>query len=121
MSDRSDIPHVRVDAEKLRDLARCEEAIGHSSSSLGSKRMRLYGIPIQDDDLRRLIFRLVRFGQAKDVDLASRIGWGITSETALLALSAQERDAILRVLDDPPAGLIELRGALAREHRNRNG
>ena len=81
--------------------------------------MRLYGIPIQDDDLRRLIFRLVRFGHAKDVDLASRIGWGITSETALLALSAQERDAILRVLDNPPAGLVELRGVLARDQRER--
>ena len=91
-----------------------------SRHPLGSyERIRLYGIPIRDDDLRRLVVRLVRFGYAKDVDLAARIGWGITSETALLALSTQERDAILRVLDNPPAGLVELRGALARDQRDR--
>jgi hypothetical protein len=29
------------------------------------------------------------------------------------------RDAILAVLEDPPAGLEDLRGALARDHRDR--
>jgi hypothetical protein len=29
------------------------------------------------------------------------------------------RNAILAVLEDPPAGLDDLRGALARDHRDR--
>jgi hypothetical protein len=37
----------------------------------------------------------------------------------LAAPSIHHRAAILSVLDDPPAGLAELRGVLLREHRAR--
>jgi hypothetical protein len=35
----------------------------------------------------------------------------------MVALGEHERTVILRVLDDPPDGLAELRGALARDYR----
>ena len=37
----------------------------------------------------------------------------------LVALSITDREAILRVLDDPPHGLAELRGVLLAEHEGR--
>jgi hypothetical protein len=36
-----------------------------------------------------------------------------------VALEPEERDAILSVLEDPPAALEDLRGVLARDHRDR--
>jgi hypothetical protein len=71
--------------------------------------MRLYGIQVRDDDLRTLIRLLARFGRAKDLDLAGKIGYSIANGKPMLPLSTEERDAILGVLDDPPAGLVELR------------
>ncbi|MBA3377026.1 MAG: hypothetical protein H0U00_14650 [Actinobacteria bacterium] len=38
------------------------------------------------------------------------------AETKVLALTIDDREHILRALDDPPAGLAELRGVLLREH-----
>jgi hypothetical protein len=40
----------------------------------------------------------------------------LDADQDLVALSIQDREAILRVLDDPPAGLAELRGVLLGEH-----
>ena len=37
----------------------------------------------------------------------------------LVALSIQDREAMLRVLEDPPQGLAELRGVLLAEHEGR--
>ena len=49
-------------------------------------------------------------------DRASSCAKRISSRQRIVTrvLPSQERDAILAVLDDPPAGLEELRGALAR-------
>ena len=38
------------------------------------------------------------------------------AEIKVLALAVPEREAILRALEDPPAGLAELRGVLLHEH-----
>ena len=40
----------------------------------------------------------------------------LDAEQALVALSIADREAILRVLDDPPTGLAELRGVLVADH-----
>jgi uncharacterized protein (DUF1778 family) len=37
-------------------------------------------------------------------------------ECKALALTIEDRERILRALDDPPDGLAELRGVLLREH-----
>ena len=43
----------------------------------------------------------------------------LEAEQAMVALTIQDREAILRTLDDPPAGLAELRGVLLDEHQGR--
>jgi hypothetical protein len=43
----------------------------------------------------------------------------LDTEEALVALSIADREAILRVLDEPPEVLAELRGVLLAEHEGR--
>jgi hypothetical protein len=62
------------------------------------------------------------------LDLADRLrdgGFDTPAETlesadasgrSAIALTVADREAIRRVLDDPPEGLAELRGVLLREH-----
>jgi hypothetical protein len=64
--------------------------------------MRLYGIPVRNDDIDTLIDLLHRVGRAEDLELAMRLKRGISLGTTLLALSGDERDLLLSVLDDPP-------------------
>jgi len=42
------------------------------------------------------------------------------SKQSLVALSIQDREQILRTLDDPPEALAELRGVLLSEHKWRS-
>jgi hypothetical protein len=79
--------------------------------------MHLAGIPIRDDSVLELA-RLV-----DDPDLADRLETAYGSMTKVLALTILERETIIQALDDPPAGLEELRGVLLREHvwRKREG
>lgn len=51
-----------------------------------------------------------------DFSAATAIEDGLEIEAQLIALTPSERTAILRVLDDPPDGLAELRGVLLRDH-----
>ena len=44
---------------------------------------------------------------------------GIDRDQYAVALEPEERDVILSVLEDPPAGLEDLRGVLARDQRDR--
>jgi hypothetical protein len=44
---------------------------------------------------------------------------GVERDLYAVALEPAERDAILAVLEDPPDGLAELRGVLARDQRER--
>ena len=46
-----------------------------------------------------------------------RLKRGVSLGTTLLALSGDERDLLLSVLDHPPKGLVELRAGLARNRR----
>jgi hypothetical protein len=47
------------------------------------------------------------------------INKGVDGDLYAVALTPAMRDAILAVLEDPPAGLEDLRGMLARDHRDR--
>lgn len=74
--------------------------------------MYLAGISIADEDVSALA------GMLRDAgfdDTAERLEDAIECETTLLALSITDRESILRTLDDPPDGLVELRGVLLRE------
>ncbi len=73
----------------------------------------LAGISVADKDVLELA-RLLR--SAGFEDIGERLEGGWDAETKVLALTVRERESILRVLDDPPAGLAELRGVLLRKH-----
>jgi hypothetical protein len=47
------------------------------------------------------------------------INKGVDRELYAVALTPAMRDAILAVLEDPPEGLVELRGVIVRDHRGR--
>ncbi len=74
--------------------------------------MMLAGIPVADKDVLELA-RLLRGVEFEEV--AARLEGAWDAETKVVALTVGERESILRVLDDPPAGLAELRGVLLRE------
>ena len=75
--------------------------------------MRLLGIPVPDDDLRRIVSTLLH-GDETSRTLAGRIARGLDRRVALLALKVDERGDLLDVLEEAerPA-LAELRGVLA--------
>lgn len=75
--------------------------------------MRLAGISIRDRDVLDLA-RLLH--DAGFDDTAEVLVVALEAEQELVALMIQDREAILRTLDDPPLGLAELRGVLLREH-----
>ena len=87
----------------------------NASGSVG--RVRLAGTSVPEHnvaDLARLLFAagLEETGDALLVAL--------DAEQDIVALSIADREAILRVLDDPPTnGLAELRGVLLPEHEGR--
>ena len=81
--------------------------------------MRLYGVEVNEDDCIILIDLLLRVGRADDHSAAAVIDRGLSAGSIMIPLSLLERDAILSVLDDPPEGLVELRGVLASDHRRR--
>ncbi len=72
--------------------------------------MFVAGIPIRDD----LILELARLGD--DDHLAERLESAYGRDVKILGLSIPERETIIRALEDPPAGLEDLRGVLLAEH-----
>ena len=74
--------------------------------------MMLAGISVADKDVLELA-RLLRNAGFEDV--AERLEGAWDAETKVVALTVGERESILRALDDPPAGLAELRCVLLRE------
>ena len=75
--------------------------------------MRLAGIELTDDSLLALVVRL----RGADLDdHADRIVDALMSMQTEVTLEHPDRVAILTVLDDPPAGLEELRATLLAEH-----
>ena len=73
----------------------------------------LAGIPVRDD----LVLELARL--VDDPDLEHRLEDAYGRDVRVLALTIPDRETILVALDDPPAGLEELRGVLLREHTAR--
>jgi uncharacterized protein (DUF1778 family) len=51
-----------------------------------------------------------------DEPTASLLERALELQRVVLALTIEDRERIIRALDDPPAGLAELRGVLVREH-----
>jgi hypothetical protein len=81
--------------------------------------LHLYGIPVAPEDARHLIATLIADGSPVALSAAEVIEKGVRRELYAVAVTPLERDAILSVLEDPPEGLVELRGVLTRDHRDR--
>jgi uncharacterized protein (DUF1778 family) len=83
--------------------------------------LRIYGLPVEDADVEwlvdvlRLERTLARRHAANMISQASAAGGGI------VALTPEDRSAIIAVLEDPPEGLAALRGWLERDHAYRFG
>jgi len=78
--------------------------------------MYLAGIPVPD----RLVLELARrLRDAELLDPAERLESAYDREARIVALEIHDRESIIRVLDDPPAGLEELRAVLLEEHVGR--
>ncbi len=71
--------------------------------------MQLAGVPVHNE-LVEVLASLV------DEPTATLLLAALARKTAIVALTIEDRERILRALEDPPEGLAELRGVLLREH-----
>ena len=74
--------------------------------------MWLAGIPVADKAVLRLAGSL---RQAELVDTAERLERAYDREARIVALDVTDREAILRVLEECPDELLELRATLLQE------
>jgi len=73
----------------------------------------LAGLNVPDSE----VLELARFlGDAGLDHVAEKLEAAYERETTVLALTIEDREAILRALDDPPQGFADLRAVLLREH-----
>lgn len=78
--------------------------------------MLVGGVPVDE----RLLTELARL---LPPTLARRLDTALFYRAKVLGLTIAEREAVLAALEEPPAGLEELRAALLKEHawRDREG
>lgn len=72
-------------------------------------------------DARHIVASLFADGSPVAMSAAAMIQKGVDRDLYAVALEPEERDAILTVLENPTAGLEDLRGVLALAHRVREG
>ena len=84
--------------------------------------LTLFGVSVNAEDARHLVASLMADGGPQAISAAAIIHRGVDRDLYAVVLAPEERDAILSVLGDSPGGqLLELRGVLARDHRDRRG
>jgi hypothetical protein len=99
--------YLEADRERERDFDSTGERV------YGWVMAMLAGLPVDD----RLVLELARrLHDAGFDDEAATLEDAYDAERAVVALTIAEREAILRVLEDCPEELAELRGVLLREH-----
>jgi hypothetical protein len=74
--------------------------------------MYVAGVRVTDEDVLVLARRLYDAGLD---DTAEALVVALEAEEGVVGLSIEDREAILRTLDDPPMGLAQLRGVLLSE------
>ena len=80
--------------------------------------LRLLGIPISADDARHhLMATLIADGTPDALTAAGQITKRVERDLYAVGLTPGERAAVLACLEDPPDGLVELRGVLMRGQR----
>ena len=78
--------------------------------------LTLYGAAVTAENARHIVASLFADGSPAAVSAAAMIQKGVDRDLYAVALEPDERDALLAVLEDPPEGLEDLRGRLARDH-----
>ena len=81
--------------------------------------LTLYGVSVTAENARHIVASLFADGRPAAMSAAAAIQKGVDRDLYAVALEQAERDAILAVLEDPPAGLEDLHGVLARDQRDR--
>ena len=78
--------------------------------------LRVYGVHVKEEDGRYLVAKLLAEDRPDAVAAAERIAVGVRRGLFhAVALTALQRQTVFRVLDDPPAGLVELHRKLGRD------
>jgi hypothetical protein len=54
-----------------------------------------------------------------DHPLARRLERGLAQRNSIVALSTEDREMLIKLLDKPPSGLAALQGTLVRQQRQR--
>jgi hypothetical protein len=85
---------------------------------VGRVSIVLAGIPVRDDLVVELANRLDRAGRP---EMADKLQTALTDRRKLVALKIPERDTILEVIENPPAGLEDLRDVLLSQQLWRRG
>jgi hypothetical protein len=75
----------------------------------------LVGVPVKSEDARSLIAMLLADSGSDAMDAAKVIAGAVRVERGIVALTVEQRTAILGVLDDPRPGLAELREVLVAD------
>jgi hypothetical protein len=78
--------------------------------------VRLVGTSVREQNVAALAELLLEAGFE---DTADVLLVALDAEQDLVAVSVTDREAILQVLHNPPAGLAELRDVLLAEHEER--
>ena len=82
--------------------------------------LTLYGVSVTAENARHTVASLFADGSPAAMSAAAMIQKGVDRDLYAIVLEPEERDAILALLEDPPDGLVELRCALAGDHRERS-
>jgi hypothetical protein len=80
--------------------------------------LTLYGVSVSAENARHIVATLILDGSPDALAAAEMINKGVDRDLYAVALTPAMRDAMLSVLEDPPEGLVELRGVLPRDHRD---
>jgi len=83
--------------------------------------LRVFGVPLRPGDARGLAAMLIAAGEPDGASAAASIGRTLGRGGGLVGVKDGERAAMLTALtSDPPDGLIQLRGVLARDAARRH-
>lgn len=81
--------------------------------------MLIYGTPVENTHVRSIVASLFVTADPVAHTTAHTLARALDNGERIVAIKHYERDAILSVLGNPPDGLAELRGVLARDHSGR--
>lgn len=84
-------------------------------------QLRVFGVPLRPGDARGLAAKLIAAGDPASASAAASISRTLSRGGGLVGVKDSERAAILSALGiDPPDGLVQLRGVLARDAARRH-